>query len=96
MARTPVFGSGASLVEQPARPADRADEPIPHVCFLEDLARILRISRRTIEKRRRARVFPIRELPALDSRPRWSGEDVRRYLAHQRTAQAVTRFKKTV
>lgn len=66
------------------RPKDSEDEPIPHVCFLEDLARILRTSRRTLEKMRRARAFPIRELPSIDKRPRWSGDDVRRFLAHQR------------
>lgn len=59
------------------------DQEIPLVCFLEDLARILRTSRRTIDRMRSARVFPIRELPSIDKRPRWSGDDVRRYLAGQ-------------
>lgn len=54
---------------------------IPAVCFLDDLVRILRTSRRTIERMRRAGVFPIRELPSLDKRPRFAGEEVRRFLA---------------
>ena len=69
----------APSVEQDARPADRGDEPIPAVCFLDDLARILHISRRTIEKLRRHGAFPIRELPSLDKRPRWSGVAVRQF-----------------
>lgn len=60
------------------------DAPIPAVCFLDDVARALRMSRRTLEKRRRAGVFPIRELPRLDKRPRWSGADVREFLATKR------------
>lgn len=68
-----------------------ATPDIPLVCFLDDLARILRTSRRTIEKMRRARVFPIRELPSLDRRPRWSGEDVRKYLAGQSVNRSLRR-----
>jgi hypothetical protein len=56
---------------------------IPTVCFLDDVARILRMSRRKVEQLRRARTFPIQELPTLDSRPRWSGDAVRRFLATQ-------------
>jgi hypothetical protein len=58
-------------------------DPIPTVCFLDDLARILRTSRRTIEKLRRHRCFPIQELPALDKRPRWSGAAVAAFLNSQ-------------
>lgn len=56
---------------------------IPTVCFLNDLARILRTSRRTLERMRRYGSLPIDELPALDKRPRWSGEAVRRFLDGQ-------------
>lgn len=52
-------------------------------CFVTDLARILRISRTTIDRMRRYRSFPIRELPVLDKRPRWSGTAVRRFLESQ-------------
>ena len=55
-------------------------ERIPAVCFIEDVARILRMSRRTVERLRRHGAFPIAELPALDARPRWSGDAVQRWL----------------
>jgi hypothetical protein len=54
---------------------------MPAVLFLDDLARVLRTSRRTLQKLRRARALPIPELPSLDKRPRWSGEVVQRFLA---------------
>jgi hypothetical protein len=56
-------------------------DTVPAVCFIDDLARILRTSRRTIEKLRRHRAFPIREIPAIDKRPRWAGADVEKFLA---------------
>ena len=55
--------------------------PTPEVLFLEDLVKLLRVSRATIERRRKANAFPIPELPALDNRPRWSKQVVERYLA---------------
>ena len=58
-------------------------DEIPPVCLIPDLCRILRTSSRTIARLRRAGVFPIRELCGIDKRPRWSGDDVRAYLAHQ-------------
>jgi hypothetical protein len=53
----------------------------PEVFFIEDVARVLRLSRSTIERRRRAGNFPIPELPSIDERPRWSRKTVERYLA---------------
>ena len=53
----------------------------PDVLFIDDVARILRTSRSTIERRRRAGSFPIPELPSIDGRPRWSRQAVERYLA---------------
>ena len=50
------------------------------VLFIEDVARILRASRSTIERRRRAGTFPIPELPSIDGRPRWSRQAVERFL----------------
>lgn len=50
------------------------------VYFIEDLCRELRCSRRTVERLRRARTFPIPELPTLDSRPRWSSLEVEAFL----------------
>lgn len=54
---------------------------IPNVCFLTDVCRILRISLSTAKRLRRHGAFPIAELPALDKRPRWSGDAVKRWLA---------------
>lgn len=56
---------------------------IPAVCFISDVAKALRMSRRSIERLRRHKAFPIRELVTLDSRPRWSGDDVRKFLARR-------------
>ena len=63
-------------------------DAIPPVCLIDDLVRILKTSRATIERRRRAGTFPIRELPSFDKRPRWSGADVQAYLAHQSRPRA--------
>lgn len=52
----------------------------PAVLFLEEVAGILRVSRSTIERRRRDGTFPIPELPSLDRRPRWSRSEVERYV----------------
>jgi hypothetical protein len=51
------------------------------VLFMDDVARVLRTSRSTIERRRRAGTFPIPELPSIDERPRWSRQAVERFLA---------------
>jgi hypothetical protein len=51
------------------------------VLFMDDLARVLRTSRSTIERRRRVGTFPIPELPSIDERPRWSRQAVERYLS---------------
>jgi len=53
----------------------------PEVLFIEDLVRVLRVSRSTIERRRRSGTFPIPELPSIDERPRWSRRAVEQYLA---------------
>ena len=53
----------------------------PDVLFIEDVARILRTSRSTVERRRGGGTFPIPELPSIDGRPRWSRQAVERFLA---------------
>lgn len=53
---------------------------IPTVCFVTDLVRILRTSRDTIDRMRRAGAFPIPELDRIDRRPRWSGARVREFV----------------
>jgi hypothetical protein len=53
---------------------------VPPVCFVEDVCRLLRISRRTLQRLRRAGAFPIEELGGLDKRPRWSGAKVTAFI----------------
>jgi hypothetical protein len=48
--------------------------------FIEELAAVLRCSRDTIERRLRNRTFPIKPLPHIDVRRRWSTTDVRGFL----------------
>jgi predicted DNA-binding transcriptional regulator AlpA len=60
--------------------ADNEVNRTPAVLFLDDVAGILRVSRSTIERRRRDGTFPIPELPSLDRRPRWSRSEVERYV----------------
>jgi transcriptional antiterminator len=51
----------------------------PDVLLIHELAAELRISVRTIQKRRRAKCFPIPELQRMDRRPRWGREAVEAY-----------------
>lgn len=62
-------------------PSGQASALTSDVLFIEDLASVLRTSRSTIERRRRAGTLPIPELPSIDERPRWSRQAVERYLA---------------
>jgi hypothetical protein len=61
-------------------PGDQPSTLTPDILFIDDVARVLRTSRSTIERRRRAGSFPIPELPSIDERPRWSRQAVERYL----------------
>jgi predicted DNA-binding transcriptional regulator AlpA len=54
--------------------------PTRLVLFIDDVAQVLRTSRSTIERRRRAGTFPVPELPGIDGRPRWSWQAVEQYL----------------
>lgn len=57
------------------------DEPIPMVCTIEDICRILQLSESQFFNLRKQGVFPIPEIqPRLDKRPRFRGVDVRRYV----------------
>lgn len=59
-----------------------AVEAIPATCTVADVCRLLQLSQRQFFSLRAAGTFPIPEiLPKLDRRPRFRGEDVRRYLA---------------
>ena len=56
-------------------------EALPEVLFLEDLAALLRCSRATLERRVKARVFPVAPIQGVDRRPRWSKVAVMQWLA---------------
>ena len=66
-------------------PAERIPTHTPRnqsdVLFIDDIAHILRLSRTTIERRRRNGSFPIPELPTIDKRPRWSRSAVDEFLS---------------
>lgn len=76
-------------------------EPLPQVCFVEDVCQALRLSRRTFERLLRHGAFPVPELPRLDRRHRWSGAAITAFietganqlvtgrLSHRRTLRAV-------
>src|SRR6184192_3560455 len=57
------------------------------ILFINDMVRLLRTSRTTIERRRREGSFPFPELPAIDSRPRWSGRLVQQMIASGTTVR---------
>jgi hypothetical protein len=50
------------------------------ILYIEELAAVLRCSRDSIERRLRRHTFPIKPLPRLDARQRWSTADVRAFL----------------
>lgn len=67
-------------------------KPEPGVLyFIDDVARFLKTSRRTVEKLRRHGACPIPELPSIDKRARWSGTDILKYLDGQMVAQPAVR-----
>lgn len=49
---------------------------IPDVCFVEDVCRELRLSRRTFHRLRALKLLPLTELQRLDRRLRFAGESV--------------------
>lgn len=59
---------------------DNQDSEQNDVLFIGDVARLFRVSRSTIERRRRQRAFPIPELPRIDNRPRWSRQQIEAFL----------------
>lgn len=52
------------------------DEPIPAVCFKEDICRILRVSMRQLEALIKGDKLPLVSLVSLDRRPRFTGASV--------------------
>src|SRR5437762_2008522 len=86
----------ADLYSPPIPDLDTSDRPITNatassftsdILFINDMVRLLRTSRTTIERRRRERSFPFPELPAIDSRPRWSGRLVQQMIASGTTVR---------
>lgn len=64
--------------------------------LIDDVARFLKTSRRTIERLRRHGAFPIPELPSVDKRARWGGADILKYLDGEMAMQpAVRRWKRS-
>lgn len=62
------------------------DEPIdvealPEVLFVEDMAALMRCSRSTLERRVKARAFPLAPIRGIDKRWRWSKTAVLQWLA---------------
>jgi hypothetical protein len=65
-------------------------DQLPDVLFLDDLSRLLRCSRRTLEQARADRRPLPPEMPSLDKRPRWLRSTVEEWM---RQTQAGQRFK---
>lgn len=70
-----------------ARPTLADLDAIPATCFIEDVAYWTETSVSTIKRLRRFKAFPVPELPSIDKRPRWSGQDVRRYIENETAAR---------
>ena len=69
-------------------------ETLPAVLFLEELSALLRCSRATLERRVKARVFPVAPIQGVDSRPRWSKVAVMQWLALGGPSDAPARRRK--
>ena len=61
--------------------ADDDPDALPEVLFLEDVATLLRCSPSTLQRRLKARVFPVAPIQGVDKRPRWSKAAVVQWLA---------------
>lgn len=65
------------------------ESQLPPVLLIEDLARILNTSVRTINKRRASRRFPFTELARIDRKARWSRDAVLAIVNGTRSSKAV-------
>ncbi len=70
---------GAECNESGDEPVDV--EALPEVLFLEDMAALLRCSRSTLERRMKARTFPLAPIHGVDKRLRWSKAAALHWLA---------------
>jgi hypothetical protein len=95
MSRNRALQSAAAHVEQPTGDAHVPNQPlnIPAVCLVADLARILKVSRRQIDRLRQHGAFPIPELPSLDRRARWSGAAVEAFLRQEQSTKGRGRHR---
>lgn len=65
----------------------------PRVYLMEDVCRVLQISRSTLKRQRRLGVFPIPETESLDRHPRWSVDAVEAWLLKHRHAPQSRRLR---
>lgn len=57
-----------------------AYEKVPSICFIDDVARILRMSRRTVITLANSGALPVVELERIGGRRRWSGASLEKVL----------------
>lgn len=55
-------------------------DPFPPVMTQKEVARVLRVSVRQVQILEKAGRFPIPRLPSLDKKPRYAGEQVKRFV----------------
>ena len=70
------------------------DQPIPHVCTITDVCRILQISEAQFFVLRKRGQFPIPPIePPIAKGPRFAGEHVRQYLRGELAPVRVRRVR---
>jgi len=79
----------ASPAEQADRPLDLSDratqfQVIPQVCLIDDVCRLLRISKRQFGYLMARRQLALQELPRFDRKRRFTGESVARVIRMRR------------
>jgi hypothetical protein len=94
MTRT-AMPSGDSQLARRVEPSVDVVDPRDKVLTIDEVARQLKTSRRTIEKRLRAKTFPIHEIPQIDKKHRWSQLAVDAFLATPRVDSRAGRLRKS-
>lgn len=62
--------------------------PAPRVYRMDEVCRVLQISRTTLKRQRRLGLFPIPECESLDRHPRWAVDAVEAWLLKQQPVAA--------
>lgn len=62
------------------------ESQLPPVLQIEHMAQLLNTSVRTIQKRRKSRLWPFTELARIDRKPRWGRESVLAVINGQKPA----------